>query len=189
MPGDAKNPDLKSFHIDGGEFEDYAEDAPPGALQGLLFTHEDFSKACDEVFSAHAQYGATAGIPDGDIKDLTEANARIARIDAFLPAYLKAAEVLTETRAKLDDKRQRLILDAANSVDRRAGKTPVLLAKYEKTRAYRSAIALKGVKTKAENAKQAAEAAEAAKAAQAAQAAQIAEAVEAAKAAQANTAP
>jgi hypothetical protein len=157
---DPLNPTLKSFHIDGSEFEAYAEDLPPGGLQGFLFTQEGFLEVCNEMISAHAEYGAMAGISDGDITDLGQINERVARIDVFLPAYLKAGEVLTETRAKLDDKRQRIILDGAASVDRRAGKHPVLLAKYQKTRVYRSVIAKKGLKTKAKNAQLAAGAAE-----------------------------
>jgi hypothetical protein len=69
-----------------------------------------------------------------------------------LPALLKAVEVLTETRYLLDDKRQHIVLDAAQAVDRRAKSNPDLVAKYEKTRAYRSAVAKKAVKTKEKNA-------------------------------------
>ena len=56
--------------------------------------------------------------------------------------------------AGTDDKRQRIVMDAAQSVDRRSGKQPELNAKYQKTREYRSAIAKKGLKTKKENAEQ-----------------------------------
>jgi hypothetical protein len=52
----------------------------------------------------------------------------------------------------LDDKRQRIVLDAAQAVDRRAKKNDDLYARYEKTREYRSVIAKKGLKTKAKNA-------------------------------------
>ena len=151
---DPVNPTLGAFHIDGTEFEVYAEDLPPGGLLGFKSTHEGFIEAAQELVTAHPAHGRAAGISDGDITDLAEINERIARIDVFLPAYAKAAEVLTETRAKLDDKRERILLNAAKSVDRRAGQTPTLLAKYEKTREYRSAIAKKALKTKALNAKQ-----------------------------------
>jgi hypothetical protein len=117
-------------------------------------TQDGFMEICNEILAAHATNGKTAGVPDGDVADLAECNARIARIDIFLPVYLKAAEILEETRAKLDDKRQRIVLNATKSVDRRAGQNPTLLAKYEKTRTYRSAIAKKGLKTKAKNASQ-----------------------------------
>ena len=60
MSADPTNPALESFHIDGSEFEAYAENLPPGALQGLLFTQEEFSTVHDEMLSAHAKYGAMA---------------------------------------------------------------------------------------------------------------------------------
>ena len=151
---DPVNPTLGAFHIDGTEFEAYAEDLPPGGLQGFKTTHEGFLEAVQELVTAHPTHGSEAGIPDGDITDLKQINERIARIDVFLPAYAKATEVLTETRAKLDDRRERILLNAAKSVDRRAGQSPTLLAKYQRTREYRSAIAKKALKTKAMNAKQ-----------------------------------
>ena len=72
----------------------------------------------------------------------------------------KFLEVMQETRAVLEDKRQRIIYNVASSVDRREKETPGLQAKYEKTRAYRSAIAKKAVKTRLKNAEAEAEAAE-----------------------------
>ena len=52
----------------------------------------------------------------------------------------------------LDDKRQRIVLDAAQAVDRRAKKNDVLLARYQMTREYRSAVAKKALKTREKNA-------------------------------------
>ena len=118
----------------------------------MIPTREGFLEVCQELLTHHAEWGSKAGIPDQDIADLTTLNARVARIDAFLPAFLKAAEILTETRYLLDDKRQRIVLDAAKAVDRRAKKAPELFASYQKTREYRSAIAKKGLKTKEQNA-------------------------------------
>jgi hypothetical protein len=63
--------------------------------------------------------------------------------------------MLTETRYVLDDKRQRIILDAAQAVDRRAKKSDDLFARYQKTREYRSAIAKKGLKTREKKVQQA----------------------------------
>lgn len=151
---DPKNPTVGEFHIDGSEFEQYAVDLPPGGLQGLLFTHDGFLEAASELIAAQASYGKAAGIPDGDIADLSLINERVARLDLFLPAYSKLVEMLTETRGKLDDLRERIVLNAAKSVDRRAAQNITLLAKYEGVRAYRSAIAKKALKTKAAKAKQ-----------------------------------
>lgn len=144
-----------SFNIDGSEFNEYGEDLGPGECQGYQATREGYSEVYVEILANHALYGAKAGIPDADVTDMTTANERIARIDLFLPAYLKAAEILTETRAKIDDQRQRIALNSAASVDRRSGQHPELLAKYQKTREYRSAIAKKAAKTRAKNAAEA----------------------------------
>ena len=152
MAGDPKNPVLGQFTFDGSEFEEYGRDLAPGDCQGMLPTREGFLEVCQEIIANQAEWGAKAGIPEQEANDLVTCNARIARIDVFLPAFLKAAEILTETRYQLDDKRQRIALNSAQSVDRRAKKDPELLAKYEKTRGYRSAIAKKALKTKAKNA-------------------------------------
>jgi hypothetical protein len=145
---DPKNPVIGQFVYDGTEFVSYAVDLPPGGCQGLLVTREDHPDVCKELIANQAVWGAKAGIADQEIEDLKTTNERIARIDVFLPAMEKAVEMLTETRRLLDDKRQRIALDAAQSVDRRSGKLPELNAKYQKTREYRSAIAKKGLKTK-----------------------------------------
>jgi hypothetical protein len=152
MAGDPKNPVVGEFVFDGSEFVSYAQDLPPGKCQGMLTAREGFADVSNEILMSHATHGGKAGIPDQDAADLAACNERIARIDAFLPPLLKAVEILTETRYLLDDQRQRIALDAAQAVDRRAKKAPELLAKYEKTRAYRSAIAKKGLKTKEKNA-------------------------------------
>lgn len=152
MSGDPKNPVVGEFVFDGSEFTSYAVDLAPGDCQGMLPTREGFSLVCQELFTNQPALGAVAGITDQEIATLETANQRISRIDAFLPALQKAVEVLTETRYMLDDQRQRVALDAAKAIDRRAKRTPELVAKYERTREYRSEIAKKALKTKAKNA-------------------------------------
>jgi hypothetical protein len=150
---DPKNPIMGQLVFDGAEFT-YAVDLPPGACQGMLCTRDGYVDACAEIIANQPAWGAKAGIAAEEVTELTTANERIARIDTFLPAMMKAVEILTETRYMLDDRRQRIVMDAAQSVDRRAAKQPDLVAKYENTRNYRSAIAKKGLKTKAKNAEQ-----------------------------------
>lgn len=151
---DPKNPIIGQFVFDGSEFIAYAVDLAPGECQGMLATRDGFPSASKEVIDNHDEYGAKAGIADQEVTDLAQTNERIARIDAFLPALSKAVEILTETRYMLDDRRQRIVLDAAACVDRRARNTPELMAKYQMTREYRSAAAKKGLKTKQKNAEQ-----------------------------------
>src|SRR5262245_20170361 len=127
-------------------------DLPPGECQGMLTTREGFALVCQELLTNQPALGAMAGIAGQEMTDLETTNARIDRLDAFLPALRKAVEVLTETRYKLDDQRQRIALDAAKSIDRRANRYPELVAKYQRTREYRSEIAKKALKTKEKNA-------------------------------------
>jgi len=154
MAGDPKNPQFGDFVFDGSEFAAYAIDLPPGECRGMLTARDGFSDVYNEILTNQASLGAKAGIPEPDVADLTTCTERIARIDAFLPALLKAVEVLTETRYFLDDKRQHIVFDAAQAIDRRAKSNPDLIAKYEKTRAYRSAAAKKALKTKEKNAEE-----------------------------------
>lgn len=152
MPGPSNTPVFGRFVFDGSEFDDYAKDLPPGGCLGMLTAREGFLEVCEEMLAAHAEWGAKAGIANQEISDLQTVNTRIARIDIFLPAFIKAAEILTETRYALDDQRQRIVFDAAQSIDRRVKRHPELLARYERTRAYRSAIAKKALRTRARNA-------------------------------------
>lgn len=152
---DPKNPIMGQYVFDGDEFTDYAVDRAPGACKGLLTAREGYDDVCKEISSNQAEWGAKAGIVDQEVTELATTNARIARLDVFIPAVAKFLEILTETRYTLDDRRQRIVMDAAKAVDRRCAKEPELAAKYEKTREYRSAPAKKALKTKAKNAQSA----------------------------------
>jgi hypothetical protein len=97
---------------------------------------------------------------DADV-DLLEQSARqIALIDRHLPTARKVVEVLEETRAFIDDRRQRRVFMIARAVDARAEveEGAVLLGKYANTRAYRSANALKAARTRRRNQQDAASA-------------------------------
>ncbi len=148
MAGDPKNPVVGELVFDGAEFNGYVVDLAPGECQGMQKTREGCELVWKEIIENQKEWGAKAGVLNEDVKELEESNARIARIDVFLPALRKAVEMLTETRYKLDDKRQMLALNTANSVDRRGKDVPELFAKYEMTRKYRSEVAMKAVKTR-----------------------------------------
>jgi hypothetical protein len=109
-------------------------------------------QVCKEILANHAEWGTKAGITAEDAAELEDINAKLARLDQFVQPVRKFLELLVETRYVLDDRKQKLIYTIAQAVERRGKEKPELLAKYQHTRAYRSAIAKKAVKTRHKNA-------------------------------------
>jgi len=151
MANDPLNPEVGDVSFNGEEFRPYIQDVPTGGLQGMLTAQPNFTNVLKEILANQAQYGAKAGVTVDDFDDLVTTTAHIERVDVFIRPAQKFVEMLIETRYLLEDRRQRLALNVAQSVDRRALRDPQLLAKYEKTRAYRSAAAKKGLKTRRKN--------------------------------------
>lgn len=149
---------IGALAIDCSALASFLLDLPPRALQGLRAEQPGFDAVVAEITAHQSTLGPKAGITQDDIARILLANERIAQIDAFLPAAKKLVEMLTETRAKLDDERQRQVHAAAGMIEGRARATgdKELLAKYEKTRAYRSAPGIKAAKTRKKNAQAAA---------------------------------
>jgi len=148
---------LSALVTDCTDMASFLVDLPPGGRRGMVCEQDGFSDVIAEIEANQDQLGEIAGITKTDFESFQASNQRVAMIDARLPMLKKLVEILEETRAKEDDKRQRQANGFAESVDRRA-KTigdASLLAKYEKTRTYRSAIAMKGVKTRTKKAKSA----------------------------------
>ncbi|MDC3980740.1 hypothetical protein [Polyangium jinanense] len=136
-------------------FAHFLVDLPPRARVGMCSEQEGFAEVVTEILTNQALLGDKAGITKSDIEAFQESNERVAMLDARLPAIKKLVEMMEETRALEDDKRQRQVNAFADSIERRAKTTgdKTLLAKYEKTRTYRSAVAKKGVKTRTKSAK------------------------------------
>ena len=135
-------------------------DLAEGRTRGMLFEQPGFAEVVLEIIANQETFGDRAGITNGDFADLQNTSDIIAQIDSYLPAARKLVEILEESRAKYDDHRQRLIYAIADAVERRArprNDGDTLLAKYQKTREYRSAIARKAVRTRRRNAAQGAE--------------------------------
>ena len=154
MANDPKMPEVGEVHIDATDLLTFLKDLPEGATRGMRTEQDGFVEVLQEVLSNQAAYGDKAGITTGDINDLVLANDRIAQIDRFLPAAQKLVEMLEETRAQLDDQRQRAVNGFARSVEDRAKSREdgaSLLARYQKTRVYRSAIGVKAAKTRRKN--------------------------------------
>jgi len=106
-----------------------------------------------EVSANQKVWGPKAGVTADEAAELVTATAQIAQIRAYRPAVAKLLEMLDETESKLDNRRDTLIRVIAESVDAKAKTVgPDLFAKYEKTRAYRSAVGNKAAKTRKKNA-------------------------------------
>ena len=152
MSFDPKNPQVGDVVFDGSEFAAVFVDLPPGGMLGLLTEQPGFDDVRQEIVASQAAFGDLAGVTAGEFAEFLRNTALIARIDQFLAPALKFVELFIETRAAAEDKRQRIAFNIAGSVDRRARHAPELLAKYEKTRSYRSAGAKKAAKTRQKNA-------------------------------------
>jgi len=157
MPDTPKVPQPGDTVIDVTAIAKYLVDLPEGEMRGMLSEQPGFADVLAEIYANQAAFGEKAGITTVDFNDLQTTSDIIVHIDVYLPVARKLVEILEESRAKHDDHRQRLIYAIADAVDRRAkpredGDT--LLAKYQKTREYRSAIARKGVRTRRRNAQQ-----------------------------------
>lgn len=157
MAGTPTNPEMGDRVFDGSEFV-YLQDILPRELLGLRTAQEGFNAVLAEILTNQAEWGGKAGLTPDDYADLVTTSERIARLTTFLGPIAKFAEMIEETRYLLEDKRQRIVLNLASSVDRRGRDVPELLARYEKTREYRSAAAKKAVKTRQKNAEAQAEA-------------------------------
>lgn len=129
-------------------------DLPAGAMVGLQAEHEGLDETLQEIVTNQSTIGERAGVTNSDIQDLKTINGYIDKIDEELPRARKIVELLEESRAKHDHDRHRLIAAIASMVETRARllQDDSLLARYEKTRTYRSARAIKGAKTRKRNA-------------------------------------
>jgi hypothetical protein len=152
---DPKNPNVGDCVFDGSEFAPYLVDVPPGGLQGMRKAQDGCEEVIKEILANQAEWGSKAGITPDDAANLEDINTKLARLEQFVQPVRKFLELLVETRYVLDDRKQKLIYTIAQGVDRRGREKPELLAKYQHTRAYRSAIAKKGVKTRNKNAEEA----------------------------------
>lgn len=141
---------IGSLSIDCTALASFLVDLPPGGMRGFLSEQPGYAEAIAEILANQATLGAKAGIQPTEITSLVAKNEKIAEIDAVLPATQKLLEMLIETRAMLDNERQREVYAIAAAIEAKSKGTTgaTLRAKYEKTRAYRSAIGVKAAKTR-----------------------------------------
>lgn len=153
MAQEIKYLSLNDLLLDGRHLQERIRDLPNGARQGMRGEQPNFLRVIKEITDNQTQYGDQAGVSPRNFQDLQDGLHCIAEIDALLPSALKFVEVLEETRAYEMDQIQRMVSSIASSVEGRAKayKDDELLARYEKTRAYRSAAGLKAARTRLRN--------------------------------------
>lgn len=135
-------------HMDGNLY-----DLEPGARQGLRVATDGFDEVAGEIIDNQPVFGERAGISPKDAEAFIGAVERKRDIDKHLRVARKMVEVLEETGALEDDQAQRLAFGFAQIIEARARAydDPEILARYEKTRAYRSAAGFKAAKTRRRN--------------------------------------
>lgn len=153
MSGDIKNPAIIDLFFDVRHMQGKLYDLEPGARQGLRVATEGFSDVVDEIIDNQPLYGPRGGIATADFETFTGAVERKRDIDKHLRVARKLVEVLEESGAVEDDTTQRLAFGFAQIIEARARafNDPEILARYEKTRAYRSAAGFKAAKTRRRN--------------------------------------
>ena len=150
-PSNPQGPQPGDLKIDVTALAGVLVDLPEGEMRGMLVERDGFVEVLAEIVANQAQWGGKAGVTAGDFAELQQANDVLAKIGAYVPAVRKLLEMLEESYAKYDDQRQRFVYALASGVERRAKARDdggALLAKYERTRAYHSAIGLKAAKTR-----------------------------------------
>jgi len=139
--------------IDARPLKRFLVDLPDGETQGMRREQEGIAEVIGEISSAQKKWGKTAGVTSDEVATIVETTAQIAKLRAQRPAVAKLLEMIDETAALIEDKRDTVIRTIAESVDAKANTAgPELLAVYEKTRTYRSAPGVKAAKTRKKNA-------------------------------------
>jgi len=103
-----------------------------------------------EIYDNQEDLGARAGVTAEDILALQTADLQIAATRQHLGTTRQLIGVLEYTEADVDEGRHRRINTIATAVDRRLQEpgNEDLALRYAKTRAYRSAVAVKAVRTR-----------------------------------------
>jgi hypothetical protein len=153
MSSDPKRPDVGDLVVDATDLAGIIVDLPPGKRLGLRSTQPGFDGVVGEIRANQPILGAQAGLRDEDVAAIDADLAQKAEIQARLPAARKMVELLEETDAVLDDRLQRRVFSIAQAVESRAKMLgdDELLARYAKTREYRSAIGNKAARTRQRN--------------------------------------
>ena len=153
MANDPRKPLFGELAVDATDLAPDLVDLPERGRIGMQREQPGCDVAEAEVHANQDKYGERAGITSLTAQEMRAARERINKIRERLHAARKLVEILEESEAFHDDRLQRLLYTAANTVEMQAKALgdPELLARYEQTRAYRSAVARKGVRTRLRN--------------------------------------
>jgi hypothetical protein len=153
---DEQNKPKLNLTLDLTDLAGFLVDLPSGGLVGLRTEKDDFPGVMKELERNQEDHGKLAGVEESDLVELQTYTKQIAQIDSNLPAALKIAEILQESRAKLIDARERKASNIAKRVKLAADdkQAPELLATYESTIDYPNQIAEKAAKTRKKNAEE-----------------------------------
>jgi hypothetical protein len=127
-------------------------DLPKGARKGLRRSGPGIDEVAIELAAFMPVAGAAAGIPQALYDTFAKQHADVTQLEQIAMPLLKLAEVLTETLALAQDAREQALSKIADDIrstakrDRNDG----IKAPFQKTLAYKSQAAEKGVKTRAQ---------------------------------------
>lgn len=153
MANDPTQPMIGELFVDARVLQDDLVDLAERERQGMRAAQPGYPKAEAEIVANQPVFGERAGITGFVFQQLVHSSEVIKKIDEQLPAVEKLLEILVESRAYHDDRRQRLVSGIAKSVEAQATALgdPQLLARYQQTREYRSSIGKKAVRTRQRN--------------------------------------
>ena len=153
MANDPKRPMRGELSVDASEMQPYLVDLAERERQGMRAAQPGFFKVLAEIEFNQPTLGPRGGVTDFVFQQLRHSDECIKKIYEQLPAVQKLLEILVESRAFHDDRRQRLVSGIAKSVEAQAAALGdnEILAKYQFTREYRSSIARKAARTRRRN--------------------------------------
>lgn len=152
MANDPKVPLIGELSVDATDIPGLV-DLPEGGRVGMRSEQPGYDVAEAEILANQEKFGERAGVTNLTAQEIQGTTETIKLIKTKLHAARKLVEILEESIAFHDDRRQRLVHSVAKSVEMHAvaRNDDEILAKYEHTRTYRSAIARKAVRTRLRN--------------------------------------
>ena len=148
-------PESDELLIDARALKSFLVDVADGGTLGMRREQEGIADVIHEITTNQKAWGAKAGVTVDEVDVIVTTTAQLALLRTYRPGAAKLIEMLNETEAMLEDRRDTVIRTVASSVDAKSRVVgDEIVARYEKTRAYRSAAGDKAAKTRKKNAAQ-----------------------------------